>query len=636
MSKTNQLKNKESNGFVNGLIDQLLTALPFSEMSRAHIALFIENCEEQYYESDEVIIDPDAGCPEYLYFIRQGAVLGQRDSEWDQPVCFELDVGEMFSIGAALTNRPVASVYRAVGDTFCLLFPVTKIHELGVASPPFIAFLQDRFRYALQKSHQDLQQQFAAKAAEAQIHQSTFGLLISREPISVLPDTPLREALTTMDEQRIGSILITDQNNQLLGILTRHDLLKRVVLPQVDLNTKISAVMSTDIKTLTVDDTVEMAGYLMMQASIRHVPITENQAVVGLISERDLFSLQRFSVGTIRAAILGATHIDRLVQAAENIRQYSKNLLCQGVTGHRLTNLVSHLNDLLTQQIIKLTARDFEIDSDQFCWLALGSEGREEQTIATDQDNALVLADEVPDAAMQHFLAFARQVNESLDKCGFPLCKGNVMASNPAYCRRQSDWLARSLGWIEAGSPQDLLDASIFFDFRAVAGQVALARPLVEQVSQAAAETPRFEALLATNAMNWKVPLTLFGRLDTTDKQGKQTLDLKLNGTALVVDFARIYALANRITVRNTRERLEAIAKLPRFDRTRGQDWVATFEFLQTLRLKAQLGLDGERIDDNPNLLDVGQLSKVDKVMLKAAYNICQNMQQRLKLDYVR
>jgi len=234
MTKTNQLKTNESNGFVDGLIDQLFAVLPFSEMSRAHIALFIENCEEQYYESEEIIIEPNAGCPKYLYFIRQGAVYGQRDSETDQRVCFELDAGEMFSIGAALTNRPVASVYRAVGDTFCLLFPVTKIHELGVASQPFIAFLQDRFRYALQKSHQDLQQQFAAKAAEVQIHQSTLGSLISREPISVLPDTPLREALTTMDEQRIGSILITDKKNKLLGILTRHDLLKRVVLVYLD------------------------------------------------------------------------------------------------------------------------------------------------------------------------------------------------------------------------------------------------------------------------------------------------------------------------------------------------------------------------------------------------------------------
>lgn len=623
-----------SKSLVNGLVEQLITVMPFSEMSREHVELFIESCDEQYYEPDEIIIDPAAGKPKYLYLIRQGSVSGQRKGKQGETVYFELDAGELFSIGSALTDRPVSTTYKSMGDTFCLLFPVKEIHELGIKSPEFIEFLKDNFRLILQKSQNDLRQHFAARAAEAQLHQNTLGSLITRAPVTVSPETPLRQALATMDEQRIGSILIVNHDQQLIGILTRHDLLKRVVLAEIDLSKSISTVMTTDIKTLETDATVEMAGDLMLQASIRHIPITENQKVVGLISERDLFSLQRFSVGNISAAIYGAASVDALVRASEHIRQYAKNLLSQGVTGHRLTSLVSHLNDLLTQRLVDITAREFDIDSTQFCWLALGSEGREEQTISTDQDNALILADSVSDAAVQHFLSFARQVNESLDRCGFPLCKGNVMASNPAYCRRQADWLAQCLGWIEAGSPQDLLDASIFFDFRAIAGNDVLAQPLTEQVSQAAANTPRFMALMATNAMNWKVPLTLFGGLDTTERGGRQTLDFKLNGTALVVDFARIYALANNITVRNSKERLEAIAQLPRFGQAKGQDWVATFEFLQTLRLKAQI--DEELIGNNPNVLDVDKLSKVDKVVLKAAYNICKTMQQRLKLDYVR
>ncbi|MFO7747137.1 MAG: DUF294 nucleotidyltransferase-like domain-containing protein [Orrella sp.] len=623
-----------SKSLVNGLVEQLITVMPFSEMSREHVELFIQSCDEQYYEPDEIIIDSAAGKPKYLYLIRQGSVSGQRQTEQGETVYFELDAGELFSIGSALTDRPVSTTYKSMGDTFCLLFPVKEIHELGIKSPEFIEFLKDNFRLILQKSQNDLRQHFAARAAEAQLHQNALGSLITRAPVTVSPETPLRQALATMDEQRIGSILIVNHDQQLIGILTRHDLLKRVVLAEIDLSKSISMVMTTDIKTLETDATVEMAGDLMLQASIRHIPITENQKLVGLISERDLFSLQRFSVGNISAAIHGAASVDALVRASEHIRQYAKNLLSQGVTGHRLTSLVSHLNDLLTQRLVDITAREFDIDSTQFCWLALGSEGREEQTISTDQDNALIVADHVSDVAMQHYLSFARQVNESLDRCGFPLCKGNVMASNPAYCRRQADWLAQCLGWIEAGSPQDLLDASIFFDFRAIAGNDLLAQPLTEQVSQAAAKTPRFMALMATNAMNWKVPLTLFGGLDTTERDGRQTLDLKLNGTALVVDFARIYALANNITVRNSKERLEAIAQLPRFGQAKGQDWVATFEFLQTLRLKAQI--DDELIDNNPNVLNVDKLSKVDKVVLKAAFNICKTMQQRLKLDYVR
>ena len=634
MVNQSQPSKSTSSSLVNGLVEQLMTVMPFSEMDKESVEIFIKNCDEQYYEPDEIIIAPNTGVPHCLYLIRQGSVSGKRDQKQGESIYFELDAGEMFSIGSVLTNRPVSTVYRSLGDTFCLQFPVKKLTDFGIQSPRFIDYLKGSFQTILHKSQEDLRQHFAAKAAETQLHQNTLESLVTREPVSVLPQTTLREALIIMDEMRIGSILVIDESKRLQGILTRHDLLKRVVLAEKDLSVAISEVMTSDIKTLEASDTVEMAGHLMMQASIRHLPIVKNAQVIGLISERDLFSFQRFSVSNISAAIHGAKNIQALVRAAEHIRQYSKNLLSQGVTGNRLTSLVSYLNDLLTSRLITITAAEFNIEADQFCWLALGSEGREEQTIATDQDNALILADGVSDAAMQQYLRFARQVNEGLDQCGFPLCKGNVMASNPKYCRRQSDWIKRCAGWIEAGSPQDLLDASIFFDFRALSGNASLAQGVSDYVSMAAAATPRFVALLATNAMNWKVPLTMFGGLDTATVDGKEVLDFKLNGTALVVDFARIYALANNITVRNTRERLEAISRLPRFGQTKVQDWVSTFEFLQTMRLKAQIDSEGQNI--NPNALDTAKLSSVDKVILKAAFNISKTMQQRLKLDYVR
>ncbi len=634
MDNHSQPSKSISSSLVNGLVEQLMTVVPFSEMDKESVELFIKNCDEQYYEPNEIIIEPNAGVPQCLYLIRQGSVSGKRDQQHGASIYFELDAGEMFSIGSVLTSRPVSTVYRSIGDTFCLQFPVKKLTDFGIQSPRFIDYLKGSFQTILHKSQEDLRQHFAAKAAETQLHQNTLESLVTREPVSVLPQTTLREALITMDEMRIGSILVIDESKRLQGILTRHDLLKRVVLAEKDLSVAISEVMTSDIKTLEASDTVEMAGHLMMQASIRHLPIVKDAQVVGLISERDLFSFQRFSVSNISAAIHGAKNIQALVRAAEHIRQYSKNLLSQGVTGNRLTSLVSYLNDLLTSRLITMTASEFNVEADQFCWLALGSEGREEQTISTDQDNALILADGVSDAAMQHYLHFARQVNEGLDQCGFPLCKGNVMASNPKYCRRQTDWIKRCAGWIEAGSPQDLLDASIFFDFRPISGNASLALGVSDYVSMAAAATPRFVALLATNAMNWKVPLTMFGGLDTATVDGKQVLDFKLNGTALVVDFARIYALANNITVRNTRERLEAISRLPRFGQTKAEDWVSTFEFLQTMRLKAQIDSEGQ--NTNPNALDTAKLSSVDKVILKAAFNISKTMQQRLKLDYVR
>jgi len=633
MEGNDNLSNHKSTSLISGLADQLMKVLPFSEMDIDDINYFIESSSEQYYSPNELIISPDAGVPKFLHVIRQGQVTGERHEDLEN-VRFELEAGEMFSIGSALTARPVSTHYRAQGDCFILLFPVSKIPEIGIRSPVFIDFLKNSFRITLQKSQEYLQQHFAAKAAEAQLHQNMLGPLCHRPPISVVPSAPLRQALEIMDEKRVGSILVIDSDGRLVGILTRYDLLKRVVLAQIDLNTPISEVMTSNLKTLAADDTVEAAANLMMHESIRHIPILENNQVIGLVSERDLFTFQRFSMGNISSEILAAQSLDGLVVASLHIRQYARNLLSQGVTGQRLTGLVSYLNDLITDQLIKITAPKFNIDLNQFCWLALGSEGREEQTIATDQDNALIVPDDVDDVAMQQYLLFSREVNEGLDACGYPLCKGNVMASNPTYCRRVGEWLKQCADWIDSGSPQDLLDSSIFFDFRPISGNYRLAEPLQRFVAQAAARTPRFVALLATNAMNWKVPLTMFGGIDTEKIGGQAAIDVKLHGTALIVDFARIYALAKGITERNTKTRLEAVAQALGYDDARAADWVATFEFLQTLRLKAQM--DDDALGGNPNAVAFDSLSKVDKVILKAAFNVMRTMKHRLQLDYVR
>ncbi|AWB35425.1 DUF294 nucleotidyltransferase-like domain-containing protein [Orrella marina] len=622
-----------SDSLVTGLARQLMTVLPFSEMPVADVQQFLDLSEEYYYEPDEVILDPDSGVPRFLFLIRQGIVAGERVGQSGEVVHFELEAGDMFSVGAVLTRRAVSTTYRALGDCFCLQFPADRLHEFGIRSPSFMSFLQNHFRAILEQSHKDLQQHFAARAAEAQMHQKQIGNLVQRKPFTVSPDTALGEALRQMDELGVGSILIVDQDDRLRGILTRHDLLKRVVLPQTPLDTPMHAVMTPDPKTLDAQSSVEEAAQLMVHAGIRHIPVTDHGKVAGLVSERDLFTLQRFSVGNISAAIKAAHDMPDLRNVAMHIEAYSRSLLGQGVTGRRFTSLVSYLNDLLTQRIIELVAHHHDVNSKDYCWLALGSEGREEQTVATDQDNALVLVDGVDDARKENYLKFARAVNEALASCGFPLCKGNVMASNPAYCRTQSDWVQQADRWIDTGSAQALLQSSIFFDFRALYGNQALVTPLADFLREASA-TSRFISQMAVNAMNWKVPLTLFGGLDTEKVDGREVIDLKKNGIALIVDFARIYALAHHIEVRNTALRLEAVARALGYDDQKLADWVGSLEFLQTLRLRAQL--QASPPGGNRNALDVGTLTKVDKVILKASLNVTRSMQQRLSLDYVR
>ena len=623
-----------SKSLLQNLRQQIMQSLPFSKMAESDVDFFLSQSRESYFAPKEQILAPADGPPEFLYLIRQGRVSGRRDIPGIEENAFLLDAGSLFSIGSAFANRPVSTVYTAVDDCFCLLFPVSAMRQLQGSSKPFNDFLSNRIWGLLQESRTALRNSFASHALAEQSLESRLGDLRLKKPLCTQPSTSLREALTMIHERKVGSILITENEKDILGILTRYDVLSRVTLANLDLNTPISSVMSTGVKTLTVDDTAEMAGLLMSRFNIRHLPILDRGQLVGIISERDLFSLQRLSLSNISSAIRGSSDLQQLKKCAEDIRTFARNLLGQGVQARQLTVLISHLNDVLTEQLIDIYVERYQLNKSRFAWISLGSEGRGEQTIATDQDNALVYEDGESEEQRLVYLKFARDVNEALDACGYPLCKGNIMASNPELCLSQKDWLIRFTSWIEHGNPKDLLNASIFFDLRAIAGNADLLTPLKQLVKTKAASIPRFIKLLADNALNARVPLNWLGAIEPTEINGKKTIDLKLQGSALMVDVARIYSLAHGIDLINTRERLAAIGRALNVPEAESAAWITAFEFLQTQRLAVQIG--DVRINGNPNVIDIDQLNSVDRSILKESLIRVRSLQQHLELDYAR
>ena len=623
-----------SHSLVQNLRQQVMQSLPFSKMAETDVDFFLNQSREAYFAPKERILAPADGPSQFLYLIRQGRVSGRRDIPGIEETAFSLDAGSLFSIGSAFANRPVSTIYSAVDDCFCLLFPVAAMRQLQAQSKPFSDFLSNRIWGLLQESRTALRNSFASQALAEQSLESRLGDLRLKKPLTTRPNTPLREALTLIHEKKVGSILICEDEQTIVGILTRYDVLSRVTLSNLDLNTPISSVMSTGVKTLSVDDTAEMAGLLMSRFNIRHLPILDCGRLVGIISERDLFSLQRLSLSNISSAIRAADDLQGLKKCADDIRTFARNLLGQGVQARQLTALISHLNDVLTEQLIAMVANRYQLNHSRFAWIALGSEGRSEQTIATDQDNALVYADEEGEAQRAIYLQFAREVNEALDVCGYPLCKGNIMASNPDLCLSQQEWLHRFDRWIEQGNPEDLLKASIFFDLRALAGNADLLIPLKELVRVKAAAIPRFIKLLAENALNSQVPINWFGAIEPTEINGQKTIDLKLQGTALMVDAARIFSLAHGIEVINTRERLAAVGHALNVPDVESAAWITAFEFLQTQRLAVQIG--EVSINGNPNVIDIDQLNSVDRSILKESLLKVRSLQQHLQLDYVR
>ena len=313
-----------------------------------------------------------------------------------------------------------------------------------------------------------------------------------------------RDVLRTMQNRKIGSMLIIDGEERPIRIFTRHDVLDRVALAHCDLMRPISGVMTPNPLTLPAEASVYEAALLIANRGIRHIPVCDDHRLMGVVTERDLFELQRVSVRGINRTIAEAHSIENLQRAAADIRRLARSMLGQGVSAEHMTQIISTLNDALVRQVLDIESSQHDLQGIRWSWLAFGSEGRYEQTISTDQDNGLIYdcSTATPDAVRARLLPFAQTVNRALDACGFPLCRGNIMAGNPHWCLSLEEWRERFDQWVANTYPQALLSAVIFFDFRNLYGDETLADNLREHLISSARGTAAFRGSLPS--MRWR------------------------------------------------------------------------------------------------------------------------------------
>jgi len=472
-------------------------------------------------------------------------------------------------------------------------------------------------------------------AGEQQTFARPLRSLVQRAPVTCDAQRTLAEVAALMRSEGVGSVVVVDAGARPVGIVTSHDMVR--VTAEDARHRPAAEIMTRDPVSLPSHALAYEAAILMTSRAIRHILVMDEGRLAGIVSERDLFALQRLGLGEITTELRVAADIGALARVAAEIRKLTVLLVGQGVAPEQLTLFVSVLNDRLSQRVIEVVRKQFDLERVSWCWLAFGSEGRFEQTLSTDQDNGLLFVAHDGAAAAQtrsRLLPFARAVNEALDACGFPLCKGNVMASNPELCLSLEEWKAKMAGWIEAALPKALLDAAICFDFRPLYGDASLAEALREWVSGRIRRQPAFLRHMAQAALQARPGLTRFGGFALGDASGAPgTLNLKLQGTRIFVDAARIYALALGVPQTNTAERLRAV----RDARTLSEPDVAAaldaFYLIQRLRLQAQALLpEGER--EAANRIVPADLSRLVQSCLKEALRIAKDLQRRLSMDY--
>jgi CBS domain-containing protein len=621
-----------SHDLVSLQVAQLREQVPFEAMDWPDVAALVVAATQRYYPPGSTILDEGVEGSPNLHILLQGQATARRVDTPDE--ARHLEAGELFPLEDLLAAQAPTARYTALQDCFCLLIPWPQATRVAQRSPVWAGFLQQRGQIFLEASQRRLREDQAALALYQQSWERPLRELHLRPVVTLPASAGLRQVLETMQRERIGSVVLTQPDGAAAGILTRHDLLERVVLPAIALDTPVSAVMSQPLLTLSPANTAMDAALLMTRHGLRHVPVVNEGRVTGMLSERDLFGLQSQSIHHVSAAIRSAEQLPALQQAANAVRQFTQHLLAQGLQAGTLTGLISHLNDLLTRRIVTLEAGRAGMTLDDACWLALGSEGREEQTIATDQDNAWVVRQFDGTSTRQQWLTIAGRVNAVLDACGFPLCRGGIMASNPKCCLSVAEWTQQFRHWITQASPQDLLKASVFFDLRAVAGNAAWVTPLQASIALLAPTHPLFLRALVENHLTHGVPLNWLGQLQGQEAQGHEVIDLKLQGTGLWVEAARIMALAQGISATSTRQRLQLAGARMHVAEPEVQAWLASFDYLQLLRLHAQT--NPADASQNRNWLRLDRITAVDRQLLKSHWRTLRSVQQRLQLDYLR
>ena len=468
--------------------------------------------------------------------------------------------------------------------------------------------------------------------------------------------TPTGLALSQMQQRAVGSMLI-DCDDGSIGILTRSDLIARVILPQLALDTPVGQVMTHPVHCLPLESSVLDAMQAMLRWRLRHLPIQSGAVVVGLVSEHDLMLQHIYRPDRWMIMIEQADSEERLIEAANRVSAIARRLQREHVSSLQMARTMSLLNDALTRRAIALVlglqTQDLEQSRD-WAWIALGSEARAEQTVVTDQDNALIVRDE---AMIPKWLEHAKAINQLLDRMGFPLCKGGVMAMNEAWCKSLNAWLTEARGWFDHPSPQSMLKAQIVLDFRLMAGDQSLVDAFEQSLSAmfshqskqatVSVQTAKRQAFLHQLAADvlersvqtipgpWKIEVfRLLKKLGWVDGLKR---DLKLQGSALIVDAVRLLVLTKlkpgMWMPHSTYDRLQWLALHQGLDRDEVTSLTEAFEAITGLRFQQQLEAQAHTPGHGPNEIELLSLDNSRLWLLRHHVEHIAGLRTRLSMD---
>lgn len=621
----------------------LKKVVPFNELESATLRKLAGKMTLDFFPRGSKILEQDVSHLNHLYFIQRGGVRIETNDPTNGPILKDVrEETHYFGTLSIISGGKSVFDVTAIEDTFCYMLDRGTFMELIRERPDFAAHLWERLsKEVVGEVYEQIRSQKLQPRPEEGLRLFNFPIkeVIKRPMETISADASIQQAAAGMSESKIGSLLVTDANGDVVGIITDNDLRNKVVAKGVDPIASVDNIMSSPVKTISEEAICFDALVEMMHSQTHHLAVKGEKGITGVISAHDIMVDQGDSPISLYREIVAQKIIAGLYPLSLKTPLIVRALILEGAKANDVTRMISILNDHIVSRVISLLDQEVGPAPYPFCWLTMGSEGRQEQTFKTDQDNALIYEtppegwDYVKDAKL-FFRRFGNLAIKHLEACGYPLCKGEIMASNPKWRKPYVVWRNYFDNWMNAPEPQAVLHATIFFDFRSGYGERELAERLRDYVVRHAPTRSIFLMHLARDCMSTKSPLSFFKNfLVEKDGKYKNRLDLKTRGLVPFVDFARVMALRHGLRETNTLARIQTLGKNGLIPEGLYADIREAYEFQMQIRLVHQLQLieNGQQPD---NYIDPAELSDREKQTLKEAFEVINALQGYLKSEF--
>ena len=599
---------------------------PFNNLNTFELDDLVEDLDIVYFKANSIVQAQDSN-PEFLYFVLKGLIQEINDDE----VLSVYSKGEIFDSVSLIKNHSKNS-FVAIEESICYALKKERFMQILSSNQQlenyFFQSISDKLNNnILNEKNKDMANIMIAKVKDAKVHKA----------VVVDTNKTIYEAATIIKQEKIPTLLLKDEDGEMY-IVTDSDFRQKVILNRMDYDDLVVKIASKGLIYINEDDFLFNAQLQMAKHGLKRVVVkNDHDEIVGILDQISLSSFFATNTFAVSNQIINAETLEELKEASHSFIKIIKSLNAKGVKIEFISKLINQLNKKLLDKLYKLLAPKELIGKS--CLVVMGSEGRAEQILRTDQDNALIISDDCS-ISEEKLREFTHLFTETLVDFGFPRCEGNIMVSNPYWCRKQSDFKELIYEWVNSPSGDNFMNIAIFYDALCVSGDIEIIKELKNYLFKISSNSQSFYTNFARVINSFDVPLGFFDGFvfNSKDEKHKDEIDIKRGGIFIIVQGIRSLSIQNRVLNTNTIKRINSLKELKVLDDESAKELIMAFNILNSLKLKASLEkLDKkEKIDNfvNPNRLTI-----MEKDLLKESFKIVNKLKKRLenhfKLNYV-